>query len=102
MGAVPRAKAGIGSAINDATRILGGTLGVAVIGSLYASLYAGSLSSGLGVHLPEAQPTPLTGRSAERWVRPISSPPRATTASPRPFATPHRRPSFTTSRSPAS
>jgi hypothetical protein len=38
MGAVPRAKAGVGSAINDATRILGGTLGVAVIGSLYASL----------------------------------------------------------------
>jgi EmrB/QacA subfamily drug resistance transporter len=52
MGAVPRAKAGVGSAINDATRILGGTLGVAVIGSLYASLYASRLSSALGVHLP--------------------------------------------------
>jgi Major Facilitator Superfamily len=33
MGAVPAAKAGVGSAINDATRITGGTLGVAVIGS---------------------------------------------------------------------
>ena len=54
MGAVPRAKAGVGSAINDATRILGGTLGVAVIGSLYASLYADRLSSGLGVHVPGA------------------------------------------------
>jgi EmrB/QacA subfamily drug resistance transporter len=52
MGAVPRAKAGVGSAINDATRILGGTLGVAVIGSAYASLYASRLSSGLSVHLP--------------------------------------------------
>jgi EmrB/QacA subfamily drug resistance transporter len=52
MGAVPRAKAGVGSAINDATRILGGTLGVAVIGSIYASLYAGRLANGLGVHLP--------------------------------------------------
>jgi hypothetical protein len=52
MGAVPRAKAGVGSAINDATRILGGTLGVAVIGSIYASLYASRLASGLGVHLP--------------------------------------------------
>jgi hypothetical protein len=40
----------VGSAISDATRILG----VAVIGSLYASLYAGSLNSGLGVHLPGA------------------------------------------------
>ena len=39
MGAVSRGKAGIGSAINDATRELGGTLGVAVIGSVYASLY---------------------------------------------------------------
>jgi EmrB/QacA subfamily drug resistance transporter len=54
MGAVPPAKAGVGSAINDATRILGGTLGVAVIGSVYASLYASRLTSGLTVHLPEA------------------------------------------------
>jgi EmrB/QacA subfamily drug resistance transporter len=54
MGAVPRAKAGVGSAVNDATRILGGTLGVAVIGSIYASLYASQLGSGLGVHLPGA------------------------------------------------
>jgi hypothetical protein len=43
MGAVTTAKAGIGSAINDTTRELGATLGVAVIGSVYASLYAGAL-----------------------------------------------------------
>ena len=54
MGAVPRAKAGVGSAINDATRILGGTLGVAVIGSIYASLYARRLTDGLSVQLPAA------------------------------------------------
>jgi EmrB/QacA subfamily drug resistance transporter len=54
MGAVPRAKAGVGSAVNDATRILGGTLGVAVIGSIYASLYASRLSSALTVRLPDA------------------------------------------------
>src|SRR5262245_8608100 len=54
MGAVPRAKAGVGSAVNDATRILGGTLGVAVIGSIYASLYASRLTSGLQVGLPAA------------------------------------------------
>jgi EmrB/QacA subfamily drug resistance transporter len=51
MGAVPAAKAGVGSAINDATRILGGTLGVAVIGSVYASIYATSLVDGLRVGL---------------------------------------------------
>lgn len=45
MGAVPLEKAGIGSGMNDATREVGGTLGVAIIGSVYASLYASSLSS---------------------------------------------------------
>jgi EmrB/QacA subfamily drug resistance transporter len=44
MGVVPRAKAGVGSAVNDATRLLGATLGVAVIGSVYASLYANRLA----------------------------------------------------------
>jgi len=44
MGVVPRAKAGVGSAVNDATRLLGATLGVAVIGSVYASLYANRLT----------------------------------------------------------
>src|SRR5262250_1847448 len=44
MGAVPRAKAGVGSAINDSTRLIGGTLGVAVIGSIYASLYSSKLT----------------------------------------------------------
>ena len=39
MGAIARDKAGVGSAVNDATRLLGGTLGVAVLGSVYASLY---------------------------------------------------------------
>ena len=43
MGVVPAAKAGIGSAVNDATRELGGTLGVAVIGSVALSAYRGSL-----------------------------------------------------------
>jgi predicted MFS family arabinose efflux permease len=52
MGVVPRAKAGVGSAVNDATRLLGGTLGVAVIGSVYASLYASRLTSALPTGLP--------------------------------------------------
>jgi hypothetical protein len=39
MGVVPKERAGVGSAVNDATRELGGTLGVAVIGSIFASLY---------------------------------------------------------------
>jgi EmrB/QacA subfamily drug resistance transporter len=52
MGVVPKAKAGVGSAINDATRLLGATLGVAVIGSVYASLYASRLTTALPSALP--------------------------------------------------
>jgi EmrB/QacA subfamily drug resistance transporter len=40
MGAVPREKAGVGSAMNDVTRQVGGSLGTAVIGSLVASFYS--------------------------------------------------------------
>ncbi len=39
MGVVSPEKAGMGSAVNDATRELGGTLGVAVIGSVALSVY---------------------------------------------------------------
>jgi hypothetical protein len=52
MGAVPKAKAGVGSAVNDATRLFGGTLGVAVIGSVAASLYSNRLASTAPDHLP--------------------------------------------------
>jgi MFS family permease len=52
LGVVPKAKAGVGSAVNDATRLLGGTLGVAVIGSVYASLYTSRLTSDLPAGLP--------------------------------------------------
>jgi EmrB/QacA subfamily drug resistance transporter len=54
MGVVPKAKAGVGSAVNDATRLLGGTLGVAVIGSVYASLFASRFTAALPAGLPAA------------------------------------------------
>ncbi len=43
MQVLPPARAGVGSAVNDATRELGGTLGVAVVGSLFSSLYGAKL-----------------------------------------------------------
>jgi EmrB/QacA subfamily drug resistance transporter len=52
MGAVSAAKAGVGSAVNDATRITGATLGVAVIGSIYASIYASRLADALPAGVP--------------------------------------------------
>jgi hypothetical protein len=52
MGVVPAAKAGVGSAVNDATRLFGGTLGVAIIGSVAASLYGSRLAATLPPALP--------------------------------------------------
>jgi EmrB/QacA subfamily drug resistance transporter len=40
---LPLNKAGVGSAVNDTTRELGGALGVAVVGSVLASLYRGDI-----------------------------------------------------------
>jgi EmrB/QacA subfamily drug resistance transporter len=40
---LPPARAGVGSAVNDATRELGGTLGIAIVGSLFASQYSDKL-----------------------------------------------------------
>lgn len=39
IGSLPLAKAGVGSAVNDVTREVGGALGIAVSGSIVASLY---------------------------------------------------------------
>jgi hypothetical protein len=39
MGSLPRDMAGVGSAINDTGREVGGTLGVAIIGSIFATTY---------------------------------------------------------------
>lgn len=39
MSAVPLDKAGVGSAVNDTTRELGGALGIAVLGTIVSSLY---------------------------------------------------------------
>src|SRR3954464_1181302 len=57
---LPPARAGVGSAVNDATRELGGTLGVAVVGSIFSSVFAAHRADGLfgrtpNVPLGEAQ-----------------------------------------------
>ncbi len=47
MGVLPAAKAGVGSAVNDTTREIGGTLGVAVVGSVFASVYGSMMTDAL-------------------------------------------------------
>jgi EmrB/QacA subfamily drug resistance transporter len=63
MGVVPMAKAGIGSAVNDATRLLGSVLGVAVVGSVFASIYSNRLTHRLPAGL-----APRLARTAHQSV----------------------------------
>jgi EmrB/QacA subfamily drug resistance transporter len=49
MGSLPRNRAGIGSAVNDTTRQVGGALGVAILGSLLSSAYAAHIAPVLNV-----------------------------------------------------
>ena len=50
MNAVPLTKAGVGSAVNDTTRELGGALGIAIFGSIVNGAYrAGIDLSGIGL-----------------------------------------------------
>jgi EmrB/QacA subfamily drug resistance transporter len=58
MGSLPRAKAGVGSAVNDTTRQVGGALGVAVLGSVMTSTYAPAVASSIkssGANVTPAQ-----------------------------------------------
>jgi EmrB/QacA subfamily drug resistance transporter len=64
MSAVPRSHAGMGSAMNDTTRELGGSLGVAVFGSLLASHYTSALApvlAGLPAAAADAASSSLAG-----------------------------------------
>ncbi len=82
MGSLPRAKAGVGSAMNDTTRQVGGAVGVALLGSILASAFRpkvqdllhgsvpgsllgrieDSLGSALGVARDDTAAKPFAGR----------------------------------------
>ncbi|HEV8064041.1 MAG TPA: MFS transporter, partial [Acidimicrobiales bacterium] len=46
MGSLPPEKAGVGSAMNDTTREVGGALGVAIMGSITTALYSSRFAAG--------------------------------------------------------
>jgi EmrB/QacA subfamily drug resistance transporter len=57
MGALPKDQFGVGSAVNDTTRELGGAMGVAILGSLFAASYSTAMagaSAGLPLDLAAA------------------------------------------------
>ena len=64
MGSLPKDKAGIGSAMNDVVRELGGTLGVAVLGSIVSTSYGASMddaTAGLPHRAAEAASDSVAG-----------------------------------------
>ena len=63
MGSLPLGKAGVGSAVNDTTRQVGGALGVAVIGSVLASIYGSQVGDFL-----QGKPVPERHREGARAV----------------------------------
>jgi predicted MFS family arabinose efflux permease len=63
MGSLPRAKAGVGSAMNDTTRQVGGALGVAIVGSAMASVYRSHIDTLLAAH-PLPAPAAVATRSS--------------------------------------
>lgn len=63
MSSVPLGKAGVGSAMNDTTRELGGALGVAVLGSLVTSQYTASLTPAVSSLPAAARADALSGLS---------------------------------------
>jgi EmrB/QacA subfamily drug resistance transporter len=45
MNSLPREKAGVGSAMNDTTRMVGAALGLAIIGSVFSNIYRSNIES---------------------------------------------------------
>src|SRR4051794_24739706 len=52
MGSLPRNRAGVGSAVNDTAREVGGALGVAIVGSIVSSIYRHHLAGTLPADVP--------------------------------------------------
>lgn len=64
MSAIPRNRAGMGSAMNDTTRELGGALGIAVLGAVLGSVYAAKITdaiASLPAQLQEVASNSLAG-----------------------------------------
>ena len=86
MGSLSVDKAGVGSAVNDTTREMGGTLGVAVVGSVFSSVYISALRDSEVVAELPAEARVLTEESTSRGPRGEAA------SSPSSLGNPHGRP----------
>ena len=59
---LPMDKAGVGSAVNDTTREVGGAIGIAVLGSILNARYRSGIASTLAQLPPEAAPVAAAAR----------------------------------------
>ncbi len=87
MGSLSLDKAGVGSAVNDTTREFGGTLGVAIVGSVFSSVYISELADSPIINsLPAAAQTataesvaaagsvaPALGAQADAYLTEVSN-----------------------------
>jgi EmrB/QacA subfamily drug resistance transporter len=67
MGALPKEQFGVGSAVNDTVREIGGAFGVAILGSLFAAVYASTMApatAGLPAEAAAAAGDSLMGAAA--------------------------------------
>jgi EmrB/QacA subfamily drug resistance transporter len=62
MGSLPPERAGVGSAVNDTTREIGGALGVAILGSITSGAYAASIT-GTSAYATVAQASPEAAKA---------------------------------------
>jgi hypothetical protein len=84
MGAFPEKQLGVGGAVNDTSLELGGSLGIAILGSILASTYSSGLDAAVGGRLP-AQAADAAGESVGRALTVAQK--IAATAGPGPAAT---------------
>jgi hypothetical protein len=76
MASVPLSRAGVGSAVNDTTRELGGALGIAVLGSIVSSAYRGSVDVSalpLPLQAPAGESMGAAAAVAERLGGPVGA-----------------------------
>ena len=73
---LPMDKAGVGSAVNDTTREVGGAVGIAVIGSILAARYRSGIAPQLGTVRPEVAEIARDGVSTlSAFAKTVPDPP---------------------------
>jgi EmrB/QacA subfamily drug resistance transporter len=74
MGSLPRSRAGVGSAVNDTTRQVGGAVGVAVLGSLVASRFRTQITHLLAGTVPSPVVAQVKGGIAQAMTTAARNP----------------------------